>query len=597
MLKWLLMVSAAHAQEVPELNAQLYRPPIDAERTLWTDDAFTAPDGYYLGRASLNYVRNPLVYVYEDGEQLGLLENAVQMNLLGGYVFKQVRAGIDVPIFLLASGEDGADGSGTGLGDIALDVKGTVLSADKFPVGLALGGRLMLPTLTSDAPVGTPGPSGELQVIGSQNFGPVTVAANLGSRFLPETSLENVDWNDQFFYRLGGGYEIIEGAGASLDIAGQLNYNEPLNNPAGSPAEFLAGGWYRVLDDYVLRAGAGAGMNSGVGSPDARVVVSFAYEPAKIFDRDLDTIVDTDDACPDNPEDFDEYKDTDGCPDPSTAVFFEVVGADGDFVYDAVTTVRTEFGPHEDGATFELPMHPGEYTVEVSAERYDNTSQAIVVPQGDSHTVRVEMAPSFGTVVLRVRGPEGEKLDGRANVGEDTCTVTEGRCTIAADAGPGQLFVRAEGYKTEIVDVAVVAGEEVAVTVRMEPAKAVVTREKIEILEKVFFDTAKTTIQSGSFELLDEVAGILLEYPDIKKIRVEGHTDSRGSARYNMNLSQGRADAVRQYLIDKGVDPERLVSQGFGEDSPIDAASTTAAYEMNRRVEFVILARDGGNGE
>ena len=129
----------------------------------------------------------------------------------------------------------------------------------------------------------------------------------------------------------------------------------------------------------------------------------------------------------------------------------------------------------------------------------------------------------------------------------------------------------------------------------MEIARAVVSREKIEILDKVFFDTNKTTIKEESFPLLDDVAELLVEHTDITLIRVEGHTDARGSASSNRRLSQGRASSVRQYLIDQGVAGERLEFKGFGEDVPVAEGNNEAAWEQNRRVEFVIVTREGGN--
>ena len=594
MLKLLLLawVGAAWAQEVPELNAQLYRPPIDAERTLWADDAFTAPDGYYLGRVSLNYANDPLVYLFEDGEEVGLLTDVLQMNLLGGYVYKQVRVGLDVPIYLLAAGEAGA---GTGLGDLAVDVKGTILRADVAPVGVALGGRLGLPTSTSVSPVGNPGASGELQAIVSQRFDQITLTGNLGTRFLPETELANVAWNDQFFYRLGAGYDIQEDVGVSLDIAGQATYGEPLSNGAASPVEFLIGGWYRLKDTYVLRTGLGSGLNQGVGSPDARVIFSFAYEPEKTFDRDLDTIVDRDDSCPDEPEDFDQYNDTDGCPDPSTVVYIEVVDDKGEYVYDAATTVRTEFGAREDGSSFELQLHPGEYQLQAVAPQYATLATSFVVPAAERHEVRVKMEAMFGIVRVRVIGPQEESVKANLSLGAVRGEAPAGTAELRADAGPGKLIVVADGYKRQVIDLDVVAGQSQDVLVRLESSKAVVTREKIEILEKVFFDTNKTTIKPESYQLLNDVASVLRDYPDILKIRIEGHTDSRGSATSNLRLSQGRAAAVRDYLIKQGIDPSRLVSEGYGEDRPVDPAENAAAWEKNRRVEFVILERDGGN--
>ncbi|MCA9543207.1 MAG: OmpA family protein [Myxococcales bacterium] len=76
-------------------------------------------------------------------------------------------------------------------------------------------------------------------------------------------------------------------------------------------------------------------------------------------------------------------------------------------------------------------------------------------------------------------------------------------------------------------------------------------------------------------------------------MRVEGHTDSRGKDEYNRALSDDRAKAVVAYLTSKGVAAERLVSQGFGEDQPIASNETKDGRAQNRRVEFVIVEREG----
>ncbi len=148
-----------------------------------------------------------------------------------------------------------------------------------------------------------------------------------------------------------------------------------------------------------------------------------------------------------------------------------------------------------------------------------------------------------------------------------------------------------EGYQTQDIAINVVAGESTELSVVLQAARAKVSAEKIEILEKVFFDTNKTTIKPESFPLLDEVSALLVAHPDITLVRVEGHTDARGSATTNRRLSQGRADSVRQYLIDHGVAAERLIAQGFGEDAPLVEGNSEAAWEQNRRVEFMIVQR------
>jgi OOP family OmpA-OmpF porin len=118
----------------------------------------------------------------------------------------------------------------------------------------------------------------------------------------------------------------------------------------------------------------------------------------------------------------------------------------------------------------------------------------------------------------------------------------------------------------------------------------VVTKEKIELKQKVHFATNKSTIYSDSFAMLSEVADVLKARPEIK-VRVEGHTDSRGTMKRNMKLSQERADSVKAFLVGKGVEPERLEARGFGPTQPIDDNRTSKGRENNRRTEFIITSQ------
>jgi outer membrane protein OmpA-like peptidoglycan-associated protein len=118
--------------------------------------------------------------------------------------------------------------------------------------------------------------------------------------------------------------------------------------------------------------------------------------------------------------------------------------------------------------------------------------------------------------------------------------------------------------------------------------RIVVTADRIELKQKVYFATAKSNIRKISFELLDEVAEALQQAPQLR-VRIEGHTDSRGSAQYNRKLSEGRAQAVRRYLIERGIASDRLVAVGYGEERPIEDNQTRDGREANRRVEFHII--------
>ncbi len=119
--------------------------------------------------------------------------------------------------------------------------------------------------------------------------------------------------------------------------------------------------------------------------------------------------------------------------------------------------------------------------------------------------------------------------------------------------------------------------------------------EPIEIgatvrLENIFFDFDKTTLKSESFVELDKVVEFLANNPSVE-VEIAGHTDSKGSDDYNLNLSQGRAEAVVGYLIDNGVDEFRLVAQGYGETKPLETNETDEGRAVNRRVEFTVLKK------
>jgi outer membrane protein OmpA-like peptidoglycan-associated protein len=111
---------------------------------------------------------------------------------------------------------------------------------------------------------------------------------------------------------------------------------------------------------------------------------------------------------------------------------------------------------------------------------------------------------------------------------------------------------------------------------------------KIDIKQKVFFRRGSARLSPRSFGLLGQVSQVLRENDDLR-VRIEGHTDATGSNSTNLRLSQSRADAVRNYLVRLGVDPDRLVAVGYGEEQPIASNATRSGRERNRRVEFTIL--------
>ena len=104
----------------------------------------------------------------------------------------------------------------------------------------------------------------------------------------------------------------------------------------------------------------------------------------------------------------------------------------------------------------------------------------------------------------------------------------------------------------------------------------------------ILFDTGKATIKFQSAEVLNQILNVLKKYPN-SRFRIEGHTDSIGKKAKNMILSQNRADAVKVYLIQGGIDAGRLESQGFGPEKPIASNKNKKGRELNRRVEINLI--------
>jgi outer membrane protein OmpA-like peptidoglycan-associated protein len=110
------------------------------------------------------------------------------------------------------------------------------------------------------------------------------------------------------------------------------------------------------------------------------------------------------------------------------------------------------------------------------------------------------------------------------------------------------------------------------------------------VLENIFFEFNKADLLPASFAELDKVALFMIE-SDIKSIEISGHTDSEGSDAYNQKLSEGRAKSVVDYLISKGVSPERIIAAGYGESRPIESNLSEAGRAQNRRVEFTLIKK------
>ena len=299
-----------------------------------------------------------------------------------------------------------------------------------------------------------------------------------------------------------------------------------------TPVEVLGGFKYLHPKGFVVGASGSAGVTPGYGSPDWRAVGMIGFtmpEPEVIGDTDGDGMLDDVDECPNDPEDFDGFQDEDGCPD---------LDNDGDGVLDV-----------NDGCPNDAEDIDG-FEDEDGCPDPDNDGDGIL--DVDDECPNEPGPPENNGCPDPDRDGDGvpDRVD---NCPDEPGTVENHGCQEA------QLVVIGAG--------------------------------RLEILEKVYFKSGSHKLQKRSFALLDNVAKVMNAHPEIDLIRVEGHSDSTGSLKFNMRLSKRRADTVVRYLVGRGkVTKERLISEGFGPTRPlVPDAKTKEELAQNRRVEFHLV--------
>jgi OOP family OmpA-OmpF porin len=253
------------------------------------------------------------------------------------------------------------------------------------------------------------------------------------------------------------------------------------------------------------------------------------------LDSDGDGILDEVDECPKEPEDFDGFKDKDGCPDPDN---------DQDGILDAQD---------------QCP---------IVAEDIDKFQDEDGCPDDDND--QDGLADAIDQCPNDAEDKDGfEDDDGCPDKDNDGDGVVD--YPTPDDKCPNEAARTPDGcpQKYQLI---------------------VVTKDKIELKQTIYFAYRKADIKPVSFPLLDEVAQAMADNPAIK-VRIEGHTDSKGPDSFNLKLSQKRAESVRAYLIKKGVAADRMEPKGFGETVPIADNRTQEGRDQNRRVEFVIVSQ------
>ncbi len=291
-------------------------------------------------------------------------------------------------------------------------------------------------------------------------------------------------------------------------------------------------------------------------------------------DRDNDGFLDSADKCPDQPEDFDGYQDQDGCPEQEDS------DSDNDGILDRDDRCPTD------------PEDRDGFKDDDGCPDRDNDADGVPDDADKCPTVaedREGFEDQDGCPDL------DNDQDGYQDEVDKCPNDKEDRDGFEDEDGCPDLDNDKDGIK-DVDDRCPMQPETINGVTDDDgcPDKKYtlikVTKERIEISQKVRFKTGRSKVLKTSFEMLDQVADAIVTNK-IKKVLVEGHTDDVGAASTNMRLSQKRADAVRSYLIGKGVSADVLDAIGFGEIRPMVDEKTKAARAKNRRVEFKIIER------
>ena len=217
----------------------------------------------------------------------------------------------------------------------------------------------------------------------------------------------------------------------------------------------------------------------------------------------------------------------------------------------------------------------------------------IDVPAGIFERI-VQLDPALSPVRVTAVDPEGTPLDAEIRL-EGPYRVpsaklgADGQETVSLAAGLWTLTGVAEGFGAQRKQVRVPPSETVLdVSLAFSTGNVQVTADEVVIGEQVHFDVGQAVLRADSGDILEQVADALIANPRVVSVEIGGHTDSRGDVALNLKLSEERAAAVREALIQLGVAPSRLIDRGYGPTRPVSSNDEEEGRQRNRRVQFDI---------
>jgi outer membrane protein OmpA-like peptidoglycan-associated protein len=598
----LLLASAALAQPPVLPNFELERLELNpnGQGSLVVGSGLLLPEKTF--RLSLlgHYENKPLEMYDEEGGLGWVVQDRVMVHVLAAWApLRWLEVGAQLPVVAYQQGDEPSprlveapDRSGLSTPTVHVRV-GVLSQARKAPVDLALELGMGLP-------------------VGSE----AALGRDDGVRFTPRVMLGR-----SLGRRLRGGVEVSAllrpnteiGAGTQVDelgetlrlgavlatqgsgLRGELNVvgDVPLSSTNGA-MEILAGLRLPVKNLFELYALGGPGIGDAPGTPTFRVLLGLAAgtgvqgDPTLLLDDDGDGVLNGQDKCRKEAGPIVRQ----GCPVPDR---------DRDGIEDAQDKCPDEAGPAvRDGCP--VPDRDGDGIEDAQDKCPDEAGPAVrggcPVPDRDRDGIEdtLDKCPDEAGPAVRDGCPVTDKDGDGIEDAQDKCPTQKGLPELSGCPPEDTDGDRVWNHQDNCLDTKGPASN-YGCPVGTVPPVSLPPGGKgpLRIREKIFFATAKSKINPKSYWILDQVADFLEDHPELERISIQGHTDDQGGSTLagrerNRTLSQERANAVKIYLIKKGVDANRLEALGFGQDKPlIENAKTDEEREVNRRVEFLII--------
>jgi len=544
------------------IDIQNFQPAIGTQNlvTLYTSSPYA--HGQFGFALTGSYAANPFIVSFSDNEELRIAERMISADLQGavglfGFMDLGVAgrfdsvAGRDFDVRMGPAFPENDAEAGSGLGDLRIMMKFQLFENRPGSLGVALVPMVSLPTGNPDTYSGAEAFNAGGRLVIDKRFDLVNIVLNGGYIYMADSDGPDEGFNPSGRAEFGAGVTVmvhryvellgeIYGRTADYDIE-HLNMEVPTE--AIAAMKFFAGPVHFTL-------GGGLGVNSGIGNPAWRAFAGIGLTvPALNRERAATEVFDPNSRTEDRDHDgLSNYEETNVYrTDPLNA------DTDGDGLSDGdeVNTYHTS------------PVNPD--------TDHDGVS--------DGQEVRL-----YGTDPVNSDTDNDGLTDGQEvndlrtnplNPDTDGDGIPDGRDAAPLEGGSRNTYLDEDGIPQAIV--------------ARRPGGVIMLRDQFVLPRPLMFEGPQSALLSADDrDLLDQVASILQEYPQVK-IQIEGHvaTDIAEAKK----LTQDRAEAVMSYLQSRGVDASRMVAVGMGSEVPIASNNTVEGRRRNTRIDIIITAR------